>query len=219
MGKTGCFARLAFIFLLSGCASFQVAGLVQSGRRALLINNPEEARVYFQQAADSNPNYIFESGLFREGIWTYVGRAQYATGKLQEARQSLERALSLYKDDYLARLYLGLTLARSGDQSGGLKEIESAMKGLHDWLEYINSSRPFTAYWDPRREIRSELEKDLAMIAGKDIDWPKLIASAEWIGQKMEDEIDKVKRDELEHYRHDEFGPRRGISLGIGMGF
>ena len=219
MAKTGCFARLAFIFLLSGCASFQVAGLVQSGRRALLINSPEEARVYFQQAADSNPNYIFESGLFREGIWTYVGRAQYATGKLQEARQSLERALSLYKDDYLARLYLGLTLARSGDQSGGLKEIESAMKGLHDWLEYINSSRPFTAYWDPRREIRSELEKDLAMIAGKDIDWPKLIASAEWIGQKMEDEIDKVKRDELEHYRQDEFGPRRGMSLGIGMGF
>ena len=219
MGRAGSFARLSFIFLISGCASFEVAGQVQSGRRALLINNPEQALAYFQQAAESNPNYIFESGLFKEGIWTYVGRTQYATGKLQEARLSLERALSVYKDDYLARLYLGLTLARNGDQSGGLKEIESGMKGLHDWLEYMNTTRPFTAYWDPQREIRSELEKDLAMISRKDIDWPKLIASGEWIGQKMEDEIDKVKRDELEHYRQDEFGPRRGLSLGIGVGF
>jgi tetratricopeptide (TPR) repeat protein len=208
MGKKG---RLAFVFLMFGCASFQAAGQVQSGRRALLINNPEQALAYFQQAAESNPNYVYESGLFREGIWTYVGRAQYSTGKLEEARRSLERALSVYKDDYLAMLYLGLTLARSSDLSMGLKEIERGMKGLHDWLEYINASRPYTAYWDPRREIRSELEKDLAMISGKDIDWPQLITSAEWIGQKMEDEMDKVKRDELEHYRRDEFGPRRGV--------
>jgi tetratricopeptide (TPR) repeat protein len=210
---------LACVFLISGCASFQAAGQVQSGRRALLINNPEQALANFQQAAASSPNYVYESGLFREGIWTYVGRAQYATGKLQEARQSLERALAAYKDDYLAKLYLGLTLARSDDLSMGLKEIDSGMKGLHDWLEYINASRPYTAYWDPTREIRSELEKDLAMIAGKDIDWSQLITSAEWIGQKMEDEMDKVKRDELEHYRRDEFGPGRGVSIGVGIGF
>jgi len=210
---------LACVFLISGCASFQAAGQVQSGRRALLINNPEQALANFQQAAASSPNYVYESGLFREGIWTYVGRAQYATGKLQEARQSLERALAAYKDDYLDKLYLGLTLARSDDLSMGLKEIDSGMKGLHDWLEYINASRPYTAYWDPTREIRSELEKDLAMISGKDIDWPQLVTSAEWIGQKMEDEMDKVKRDELEHYRRDEFGPGRGVSIGVGIGF
>src|SRR5215470_14184878 len=211
--------RLAFVFLMLGCASFQAAGQVQSGRRALLINNPEQALANFQQASESDPNYIYQSGLFREGIWTYVGRAQYRTGKFEEARRSLERALSVYKDDYLARIYLGLTLARTDNLSAGLKEIESGMKGLHDWLEYINASRPYTAYWDPTREICSELEKGIAMIAGKDIDWPQLIASAEWIGQKMEDEMDKVKRDEREHYRRDEYGPRRGISIGVGVGF
>jgi tetratricopeptide (TPR) repeat protein len=210
---------LAFIFLLSGCASFQVAGQVQSGRRALLINNPEQALASFQQAAETNPNYIYESGLYREGVWTYVGRAQYSTGKFEEARRSLERALSIYKDDNLAKLYLGLTLARLNDRSMGRKEIESGMKGLYDWLEYINASRPYTAYWDPTREIRSELDKNLKLIGGKDIDWPQLIASGEWVGQKMEDEMDKVKRDELEHYRHDEFGPNRGIGIGVGVGF
>jgi hypothetical protein len=24
------------------------------------------------------------------------------------------------------------------------------MRGLYDWLEYINRSRPFEGYWDPR---------------------------------------------------------------------
>mgnify|MGYP003694643011 CR=1 FL=1 len=57
---------------------------------------------------------------FREGIWTYVGRSQYALGRYNEARQSLERALAKDRDDNLARLYLGLTLARSGDTARGL---------------------------------------------------------------------------------------------------
>ena len=63
---------------------------MQSGRQALLINKPEDALGYFQQVAQSNPNYIFQSGLYREGIWTYVGRSQYILGRLPEAGQSPE---------------------------------------------------------------------------------------------------------------------------------
>ena len=37
----------------------------------------------------------------------------------------------------------------------------------------------------------------LDMIASKDIDWQKLIANGEWIGYKMEDEIDRARRDEI----------------------
>ena len=87
--------------ILTGCAAYQAAGQVQSGRQALLINKPEDALGYFQQVAQSNPNYIFQSGTYREGIWTYVGRSQYILGRLPEARQSLEKALSVYPDDYL----------------------------------------------------------------------------------------------------------------------
>jgi hypothetical protein len=35
------------------------------------------------------------------------------------------------------------------------------------------------------------------MIAGKDIDWPKLIASAEWVGKKFEEESDVARQDEI----------------------
>jgi tetratricopeptide (TPR) repeat protein len=212
---------LLLILLLAGCAAYQVAGQVQSGRQALLINNSEQALAYFQQAAQSDPNFIFQSGLYRETIWTYVGRSQYNLGQLNEARQSLEKALSLYPDDYLARIYLGLTLLRSGEDPRGLKELEAGMKGLNDWIDDINRAMPFTAFWDPQLEIRNEIEKNLQMISGKDVDRQQLISSAEWIGKRMEEEIDLVRRDEQRRFRDQEFDrfPGRGIGIGIGIGF
>ncbi len=156
--------------------------------------------------------------MYKEGIWTYVGRSQYNLGRLAEARQSLEKALSIYPDDYLARIYLGLTLLRTGEDSRGLKELESGMKGLYDWLEYMNRTRPFSSFWDPLGEIRSELEKDLKMVSSKDVDRQQLIASAEWLGQKMEEEIDRVRRDE-QRFRDRQFDTRPGASIGIGIGF
>jgi tetratricopeptide (TPR) repeat protein len=208
----------SFAGILTACAGFQVAGQFQAGRQALLINQPENALPYFLAAADRDPDYVYQSVYFREGIWTYVGRAQYATGKLNEARQSLERALAKDQDDNMARLYLGLTLARSGDAARGVKEIESGMTGLHDWLEYIERTRPFEAYWDPTREIRGAIEKDLDKISSKDIDPQQLIADAEWVGQRMESEIDRARRDERRRYEN-EFDRRRGPSVGVGVGF
>ncbi|MGH7871929.1 MAG: tetratricopeptide repeat protein [Candidatus Binatia bacterium] len=206
------------VVTISACASYRIAGQVQAGRQALLINEPERAVAYLQEAADSNPDYIRESELFRESVWTYLGRAQYALGKWPDARRSFERALSVYRDDYLAHLYLGLTLARNGDQSQGVRELETGLKGLYDWMEYMNYSRPLTAYWDPLRQIRTEIEKDLAMISGKDIDREKLIASAEWVGKEMEEEVDRVRRDEYNRFRRRDNDLRRGGSIGAGIG-
>jgi tetratricopeptide (TPR) repeat protein len=207
---------LLFI-VLSGCAAYQVSGQVQSGRQALMINNSEAALAYFQEAVQTNPDYIHQIALYREGVWTYLGRAQYNLGRWEDARRSFERALSIYRDDYLARLYLGLTLARTGDSLRARKEIESALKGLYDWIEYRNYTSSLTAFWDPLREIRSAIEKDLAMISGRDIDWPTLVADAEWIGQRMEVELDRVRRDERRQFERER--DRRGLAIGLGLGF
>lgn len=207
------------VLVISGCASMRVAGQVQSGRQALLAGEPERALAYFQEAASGDANYIYQagaSGLFRQSVWTYLGRAQYRLGMLQSARQSLERALSVYDDDYLARMYLGLTLARLGNPSESSTEIQTGMKGLYDWLEHMEYSRPFEASWDPGREIRSEIEKNLAMISGKDIDWDELIASGEWLGTRIEEEVEYVRRDER---RRRDRRLRPGVSLGVGVGF
>lgn len=187
---------LQFALLLSGCAT--AGGQIQAGRRDLLYGDPNNAVAHFQQAAEINPDYLYFSVL-PQGVWTYVGRAYYATGKLPEARQALERAVSRHPDDNLAKLYLGLVLARDGDRPRGLKEIEGGMRGIHDWLDYIQQRFAFSygRFWDPNRTIRSEIASDLAMIS-KGADWPKLIAGGEWVGKQMEEEIDRARRDETQ---------------------
>lgn len=215
MGKLKRVAALSIVCLISGCA-FRVAGQVQEGRRALLVKDPEAALTHFQEAARTDPDYT-GPGPLREGVWTYIGRAQYDAGRLPEARQSLERARSSYKDDYFASLYLGLALARSGERSRGLDEIHSGMRGLHDWLEYVTRYAQYGLFWDPGREIRSGIEKELAVISGGEPDWPRLIASAEWLGRKMEEEMDRARRDENRYYR--ERFPDRRPRVFIGIGF
>ena len=220
MIKASRIAHFVLIGFLSGCAAYQIAGQVESGRRALLVNDPERALLYLLEAAKNDPNYVYAYDLFRESVWTYLGRSQYATKKYSEARQSLERALALDKDDHLARLYLGLTLTRLGDSAKGVKEIETGMKGIHDWLEYTESARPFEAYWDPAREIRKTIEKDLAGDPGKDVGRDQLIADAEWVGKRMEDEVENVRRDRRQEFERDrDWRGGRGFGIGIGIGF
>jgi tetratricopeptide (TPR) repeat protein len=207
------------VFLTTGCASFQVAGQVQSGRRALLFNDPQTALAYLQQAADSDPNYIYSSMSFRETVWTYIGRAQYALGQFPEARRSFERALSVYKDDAMAQLYLGLAMTRSGEQAQGRKQIQTGMKNIADWIEYLNRTTPYYAFWDPNGEIRKEIERARQLLEAEKMAPDKdIIESAEWVGKQMEEEVDKVRTDQQREFNRDrDF--RRGFGVGIGIGF
>jgi tetratricopeptide (TPR) repeat protein len=196
------------IMLLSGCAGFQAAREVNSGRQAYLRGNNEVAYGHFQKAAEADPNYVYGTAL-RQGIWSYVGRVNYDLGRFLQAREALQRALAANRGEDLARLYFGLALAREGDRQRGLKEIESGLRGMHEWLDYVdqNQGSSFGRFWDPAREIRSAIQTDLAMISGRDIDWPKLIAAGEWVGKRMELENDLARRDEtLDRNRESEGG-------------
>ncbi len=197
----------AVVVFLSGCAGFQAGTNVEAGRKAFLIGNNEAAFGYFQRAAELDPTYVYGVAL-RQNIWSYVGRSAYSTGNLSQARNSLEKSLSINKEEDLARLYLGLTLARSGDRQQGVKEIQGGMKGLYDQLEYITQAYRYSygQYWDTRGEIRSAIQRDLAMIDGKDLDWQKLISNSEWLGRKVEEEIDLARRDEREDRLRDSSG-------------
>jgi len=180
-----------------GCDSaFQVGTAVQSGRQALLRKDPAQALPHFEHAARKDPYYIYRSAHFSEGIWTYVGRCQYATGNFSLAQQSLELALTKDQDDLLARLYLGLTLLRSGNESRGKTELQNALQNLHDWIEYILTSRSAEAYWDPTQQIRSEIKKTLALMTASNDDRTQILTNAEWLGAEVEEEIERVRREE-----------------------
>jgi tetratricopeptide (TPR) repeat protein len=175
--------------------------------RLISSGNNEVANAYFVSAAQRDPNYIYGTAL-RQGILSYVGRTEYAAGRFPQAREALDRALSANNDENIARLYLGLTLAQTGDRQKGLQEIESSMKGMQSWLEYITETfrYSFGRFWDPGYEIRSAIKGDLAMISSRDLDWQKLITASEWLGKMMEEEGDKARRQQAEEESRDSGG-------------
>ena len=184
--------------LLSGCAAFKASTEIQAGRLALMTGKPQVALAHFSRAAELDPDYITGFTPFREGVWTYVGRASYETENYAAAHLALEKASARYGDDHMAKLYLGLTLAREGDHQRAQQELERGMKGLHDWLEDLSQHLRFSTglYWDPQREIRSELQAGLASLSGKELDWVNLLARGESVGKRMEEEIDRADRSE-----------------------
>jgi tetratricopeptide (TPR) repeat protein len=195
------FALFSLLVFLAGCTSLQTGGELQYGRQALLKGNNEAALGYFYSAAQKDPNYVYATGSSpKQSVWSYVGRSEYLTGRFPQARQTLERALAGNREEDIARLYLGLTLAREGDRPSGLKEIEGGMRGINNFLDYINQAQRFSIgqFWDPGGDIRSAIQSDLAMISGKDLDWQRLTADTEWLGIRMEQESDLARRQEAE---------------------
>jgi tetratricopeptide (TPR) repeat protein len=190
-----CCGIASLLLAVSGCSSAQ--GQLEAGRRDLLYGDPNRALANFARAAEEAPDRLHFSAL-PEGSLTYLGRGYYVTGRLPEARRVLEQAVARYNEDYIARLYLGIVLAREDDRLHGLRYIEEGLRGIHDWLDYIEQRFAFSfgKYWDPNKEIRRQIESDLAMISSGNIDWSKLIADAEWAGRKMEEEVEYARRDE-----------------------
>ena len=185
---------LLLALALPACAAFQTGTEIQAGRLALMTGKPQVALAHFNRAAELSPDYVTGFTPFREGVWTYVGRASYETENYGVALQALERASNRYADDHLAKIYLGLTLAREGTRQRAQQELERGMKGLHGWLEDLSQTLRFSygQYWDPQRAIRSELEAGLAGLSSKEVDWKNLIATGEKVGKRMEEEIDRA---------------------------
>lgn len=193
-----CLALFALVSLLAGCGpGFQAGGDIARGRQAMFMRDYQGALGYFQSAAQTDPSYIYGTEL-REGTLSFLGRAQYLNGQLAPARDTLQKALAQHRTDHLARLYLGLTVARLGDRQSGLRDIQAGLKGIGDFLNYITTAfaNLFGQFWDPTQAIRKSVNDNLAMIARGNFDWPTLIANAETIAMKFEQEPDNAQEQE-----------------------
>src|SRR5256885_8245569 len=71
--------------LFAGCTTLALEGEFASGRQALLKGDSNTAQVSFERVALGDPNHVSRAGPLQESIWTYLGRAQYHSGKLAEA--------------------------------------------------------------------------------------------------------------------------------------
>jgi len=264
--------------LFAGCTTLALEGEFASGRQALLKGDSNTAQVSFERVALGDPNHVSRAGPLQESIWTYLGRAQYHAGKLAEAKESLEKALSRSNEDQMARLYLGLTslrqqtapkttnsltlqdvsyalregieprrvaaLARergidfdvtseseSQLRKGGAdepllneikkiraetvqrrktgenqlgratKEITAALTALRDSLNETIAHSTQGLFWDTSGEIRSQIQNTLPLLSAREPDLQKIVSAGEWIGRKLEEEIDLARRDEREDLR------------------
>src|SRR5262249_30761932 len=131
----------------------------------------------------------------REGVASFLGRSQYLTGDYAQARKNLETALARHKSDNLARLYLGLTLYRLGDQKAALTNIERGMKGIAAWLNYLetNFAREFGQGGAQGEKMRAAIKLVLAMFSRGKIAWPKLIAAGDGWGIQVEQQEQTVR--------------------------
>ena len=187
----------ALIFV-AGCATtFQGGSDVAQGRQALFRGDYPAALAYFQNAEKAGPNYVYGTEL-REGVLSYLGRAQYLNGQLPAARATLQQALAAHRSDNLARLYLGLTLARLGDQKAATNDIQSALKGMNDFLNYIINafSYSFGSFYDQSGSLRKSIATNQAMLASGRVDWATLIANCETLAINYEQVEDIATQDQ-----------------------
>lgn len=185
---------LSAALFASSCASLQVSQDTAAGRNALQTGRPEDAVAYLRRAVVTDPNYTLPNRL-QESALAFLGRAYYEVGNFPEARISLERAITRDQEDNLARLYLGLTLIKTGEQDRGRREAETALKSINDWLEYVSMQGYSGQFWDPGRIIRSEIQRTLeAMLAP-----PELLLVAQQVGMQVDEEVEKALRDEQRH--------------------
>lgn len=121
------------LLTVTACAALGSQSEFLAGRQALLRGEPDNALTYFDRVARSDSTFVSNSVAPQRSVWTYVGRAQYNSGKYTEARSAFEKALSHLSEDYVARLYLGLTLLRPppaqvSTRSFGLQEVTYALR-------------------------------------------------------------------------------------------
>ncbi len=155
---------IASLSLVYGCATFETQGEFTKGRQALILGDVRGALGSFQRVAEADPNFRNDEGPLREGIWTYVGRANYQSGNYAEARRALEKALAQNSGDHLARLYLGLTLARTPPPAAkpagfSMQEISFALREGVEPERVAALARERGVAFDLSRDAESQLRK------------------------------------------------------------
>ncbi|HEY2919122.1 MAG TPA: tetratricopeptide repeat protein [Candidatus Binatia bacterium] len=154
-------AALALLWA-AACASFESQSEFLTGRRALLRGEPDNALSYFERVTRSNATFVSDSVSPRKSIWTYVGRAQYNSGRYTEARSAFEKALSHLSEDYVARLYFGLTLLRPSGAPApinafNLQEVTYALREGVALKRVATLARERGVVFDLTKETESQL--------------------------------------------------------------
>jgi len=174
-------ALIGFLFLtlavglFSGCGeSFMdhvprlgIGGRYNEGREQFLRGrggNMERAIVALDAVVREDPTY--------KDSLTLLGRAYYNTGNYEVARQILQRALLVNKDDEIAWLALGMTQLRLGEDEKGVATLQGAItliskvskSGYRDFNEWDNKALVRTYISRTAVDVRKGAEAKASLI-------------------------------------------------------
>jgi tetratricopeptide (TPR) repeat protein len=152
-------------------------------------------------SAQSDPNYVAPFSSFQGSIWTYLGRAQYQSGKLADAKRSLERALSQMPNDAVAKLYLGLTNVR-------LQTTEKATNPLPCRTFLLRSANGLK----PKRVAALARERGVAFDLTAESDGQLRKAGADDL---LLDEIKKIRAEAAKRRKTDEAGQAKELTSAL----
>jgi hypothetical protein len=84
-----------------------------------------------------------------------------------------------------------MTLARQGNQKAAASDIQSALKGMNDFLNYIINtfSNSFGSFYDQSGNLRKSIAANQAMLARDNFDWGTLIANCEALDYEQVEDI------------------------------
>lgn len=128
-----------------------IGGRYNEGREQFLRGRGGD----MDRAVSALETVVREDPTYRDSL-TLLGRAYYRKGRYQDARQILQRALVVNKQDEIAWLALGMTELQLGEDERALKTLKGAITmiskvvktGYHDYPE-----------WDIRGTIRSAISR------------------------------------------------------------
>ncbi|MBI2996936.1 MAG: tetratricopeptide repeat protein [Deltaproteobacteria bacterium] len=183
----------ASLWLASSCTHaiprFGIGGRYAEGKAEVTKSrggNLDRAILSLEAVVRQDPTY--------EDSLTLLGRAYYKKGRYGDARQILERALLVKKDDEIAWLALGLAQMRLGEDQKGLETVKGALTLLGRAM--TDGYREYPE-WDPNRVVRTSLRRSVVQATKGLEEKNDLIRSLEVLLDRIDDEEWRQGRDRV----------------------
>ena len=181
-------ALLLALGLLAGCGEifthsiprFGIGGCYNEGKDQFLRGRG--GNMY--QAVASLESVVREDPFYRDSL-TLLGRAYYRKARYDDARQMLQRALLVNKDDEIAWLALGITQLRLGEDEKGIETLQGAITLVS---KVSRSGYRNFPEWDSKGLVRSYISRSAVEVRKGADEKESLIRTCETLLSRMDDE-------------------------------
>jgi len=179
---------------LTGCGDFfhqniprfGIGGYYNEGREQFLMGrggNMDKAVTALDSVVRDDPTY-------RDSL-TLLGRAYYNKGNYEVARQILQRALLVKKDDEIAWIALGIAQLQLGEDEKGIETLQGAITLISKVSQSGYRNFP---QWDSKGLVRSYISRSVVEIRKGPEAKASLIRNCETLLSRMDDEENYQKQ-------------------------